>query len=91
MRNQVLKNYLTPKHYAKLVKTCLQKLRIPSHQCCKNHGDLNVKTYRLVKILNLNSEVLQKKMFFHYFKIFLFAKIFLMLMSIYFEIFLKFG
>lgn len=49
MRNEVLKNYLTPKPLAKLVKILLLTLKIPSHQCCAIHGDSNVKAYRLVK------------------------------------------
>lgn len=55
MRNEVHKNYLTPKPYAKLVKSLLHRLRIPSYHCCNDHGDSNVKTYRLVKFLNVNN------------------------------------
>lgn len=48
MRDQVIKNYLTPNQYEKLLKTFLRKFKIPFYQCCKIHGDRNITAHRLV-------------------------------------------
>lgn len=51
MKNEVLKNYLTPKRYAKIMKLFIHKLNVPSHQCCQEHGDKNITAYRLDKLM----------------------------------------
>lgn len=51
LKNQVFKNYLTPKRYTKLIKMYKHWMLIPEHQCCKNHGDKNIEIYRLVKYI----------------------------------------
>jgi len=57
MKNEVLKNYLTPKRYANFMKLFTQKLNIPSHQCCQEHGDKNIVAYRLDSLINILSIV----------------------------------
>lgn len=49
MRNEVQRNYLTPKQLRKLFAPLTQQMIVPSHQCCKSHGDENIVAYRLVK------------------------------------------
>lgn len=48
MRDKVLKNYLTPNKYEKLLKTFLRKFNSSFYQCCKIHGDRNIIAHRLV-------------------------------------------
>lgn len=48
MKDQVIKNYLTPHKFEKLLKTFLRKFKTPFYQCCKVHGDRNIIAYRLV-------------------------------------------
>ncbi|VVC30846.1 ATPase, dynein-related, AAA domain,von Willebrand factor, type A,AAA+ ATPase domain,P-loop [Cinara cedri] len=59
MKNQVSKNYLTPKRYTKLMKSFTHWMLIPLHQCCKNHGDKNIEAYQennnLITAIKLNN------------------------------------
>ncbi|XP_025407976.1 midasin-like [Sipha flava] len=47
MRNQVLKNYLTPNRCEQFIHSFRRNLKIPSYNCCKIHGDANIKAYSL--------------------------------------------
>ncbi|XP_050541449.1 midasin [Daktulosphaira vitifoliae] len=45
MRDEVQRNYLTPKRYAKLLKCYVKRMQIPIHQCCKFHADILIEAH----------------------------------------------